>query len=277
MENPLKTPLLQLRGLGKRKRRGLCSLRRTDLQLCPSILGLVGPDRLVRTVLVAGSWAVLTTVLVVALLTGNLSLNLGILWQILPPPEEVRDFSESFELWALIAFFSIQATRVVIPLVPAGPVTLAGVAAFGPWWGFALSLLGAFAGSVSAFLLARRFSRPLVSRLLGEKTLEKYAGKMGADGRLMLIALMTPLPAAGDALCLLAGLSKISLRRFAVMNLVGRIPYTALTVLLASGLTIGSSGLRIGGGIAAALFLVVTFFHMRRRRPRHTHYTALKP
>ena len=87
-------------------------------------------------------------------------------------------------------------------------------------------------------------SRPLVARLLGEKTLEKYAGKMGANGRLLLIALMLPLPAAGDAFCLLAGLSEISLRCFAVMNLVGRIPYTALTVLMASGLTIGFSGLR---------------------------------
>ena len=87
-------------------------------------------------------------------------------------------------------------------------------------------------------------SRPLVARLLGEKTLETYAGKMGANGRLLLIALMLPLPAAGDAFCLLAGLPEISLRRFAVMNLVGRIPYTALTVLMASGLTIGFSGLR---------------------------------
>lgn len=133
-----------------------------------------------------------------ALLAGNVPLDLGALWQTLSPPERVRVFFEGFGAWAPVVFFSIQAIRVVVPLVPAGPVILAGVAVSGPWWGFALSLLGAFGGSVSAFLLTRRFSRSMVARLVGEKTLEKYAGKMGADGKWMLIALMMPLPAAGD-------------------------------------------------------------------------------
>lgn len=145
------------------------------------------------------------------------------------------------------------------------------MAVFGLWWGFVLSLLGAFVGSVSAFLLARRFSHPLVAWLVGEKTLEKYAGKMSADGRWMLVALMMPLPAVGDAVCTLAGLSEISLRRFAVLNLVGRIPYTALTVLLASGLAIGSGSLQTGGGIVTTLLAGVAFVYTGYRRLQQRH------
>lgn len=267
MENPPKTPLLEVRGVGKRNRRGLWSLRGTNLRLGSGILGLVGPDRAFRSVLVAvSSSAVLTTLLVIALLAGRMPLNLEVLWQTLSPPERVRAFSESFEVWTPVVFFLIQAIRVVVPLVPAGPVTLAGVAVFGPWWGFALSLLGAFVGSVSAFLLARRFNHPLVARLVGEKILEKYAGKVSADGRWMLVTLMVPLPAVGDAVCTLAGLSEISLRRFAVLNLVGRIPYTALTVLLASGLTIDSGSLQTSGGIVTAFLTWAAFFYTWHRR-----------
>jgi uncharacterized membrane protein YdjX (TVP38/TMEM64 family) len=273
MENSPKPPLLEVWGVGKRYRKGLWSLRKTNLLLSPGILGLMKPDRPLRTVLVVVSSAVLTTLLVVALLAGNLPLNLEALWQTLSSPERVRALSEGFEVWVPIVFFSIQAARVVVPLVPAGPITLVGVAVFGPWLGFVLTLLGAFAGSVSAFLLARRFSRPLVTRLVGEKTLDKHAGKMGPDGKWMLVALMMPLPTVGDAVCALAGLSKISLGRFAVLNLLGRIPYTTLTVLLASGLTIGSGGLQIGGGIIAALLAGAAFFYTWHRRLQQRHLT----
>jgi uncharacterized membrane protein YdjX (TVP38/TMEM64 family) len=270
MENPPKPPLLEVGGVGKRYRKGLWSLRETNLRLSPGILELVKPDRPLRTVLVVSS-AVLTTLLVVALLVGNLPLNLEALWQTFSSPERVRAFFEGFGVWVPIVFFSIQAAWVVVPLVPAGPITLVGVAVFGPWLGFVLTLLGAFAGSVSAFLLARRFSRPLVARLVGEKTLEKHAGKMGPDGKWMLVTLMMPLPTVGDAACALAGLSKISLGRFAVLNLLGRIPYTTLTVLLASGLTIGSGGIQISGGIIAALLAGTTFIYTRHRRLQQRH------
>jgi uncharacterized membrane protein YdjX (TVP38/TMEM64 family) len=270
MEKPPKPPLPEVWGVGKRYRKGLWSLRETNLRLSLGIFKLVKPDRPLRTVLVVSS-AVLTTLLVVALLAGNLPLHLEALWQTFSSPERVRAFFEGFGVWVPIAFFSIQAARVVVPLVPAGPITLVGVAVFGPCLGFVLTILGAFVGSVSAFLLARRFSRPLVARLVGEKTLEKHAGKISPDGKWMLVTLMMPLPTVGDAACALAGLSKISLGRFAGLNLLGRIPYTTLTVLLASGLTIGSGGIQISGGIIAALLAGTTFIYTRHRRLQQRH------
>ena len=264
-EDPSKISQLEVRGVEEHYRGGLWGMRGAKLRLGPGIL-FVRTDGVLRTVLVAVSSAVLTTVLVMALLTGKVPVDLEALWQTLSPPERVRALFDGFGAWAPVVFFSIQALRVVVPLVPAGPVILAGVAVFGPWWGFALSLLGAFGGSVSAFLLARRFGRAMAARLVGEKTLEKHAGKMGADGRWMLVALMMPLPAAGEAVCALAGLSEISLTRFAVLNLLGRIPYTALTVLLASGFTTSSGSLQTGSGIVAALLAGAAFLYTWRLR-----------
>lgn len=257
-EDP-KIPQHEVRGAGKHYRRGSGACAGQNYDLAPPSSGLWGSMGVLRAVLATVASAFLTTVLVMALLVGHVPLDLGALWQTLSPPDRVRVFFEGFEAWGPLVFFSIQAIRVVVPFVPAGPLIMVGVAVFGPWWGFALSLLGGFGGSVSVFLLARRFGRPMVVRLVGEKTLEKHAGKMGADGRWMLGALMMPLPAAGDAVCALAGLSEISLGRFAVLNLLGRIPYTALTVLLASGLNTSSGSLQTSGGIAAALLAGAAF------------------
>lgn len=81
----------------------------------------------------------------------------------------------------------------MIAIIPTAPVTVAGVAAFGPWWGFFLSLFGTVAGSVVAFAIGRRFGRLMVAKLVGKKVLNKYSGKMAADGWWMLAALVRPL------------------------------------------------------------------------------------
>ena len=93
--------------------------------------------------------------------------------------------------------------------------------------------------------------------------LDKYSGKMAADGWWMLVALMLPLPVGGDAVCALAGLSEISPRRFVVLNVIGRIPFTALAVLAASGLTNRPPLLLAVAGVVLVLVLAA-FIYVRR-------------
>ena len=194
--------------------------------------------------------------------------EIAAVWRTISSPEEVRTFFEGFGLWGPVLFFSLQAAQVVVALIPAAPIMLAGVATYGPWAGFVLSLFGAVLGSVVAFFMGRRFGRPMVSKLVGEKILDIYSGKMSPNGLWMLVALMLPIPAGGDAVCSLAGLSKITPVRFVVLNTLGRIPYTALAVLAASGLATGSLSLLIGAAVVLALLGVVAFFYVRRQRLR---------
>ena len=194
--------------------------------------------------------------------------EIAAVWRTISSPEEVRTFFEGFGMWGPILFFSLQAAQVVVALIPAAPIMLAGVATYGPWAGFALSLFGAVGGSVVAFLMGRRFGRPMVSKLVGEKILDTYSGKMSPNGLWMLVALMLPIPAGGDAVCSLAGLSKITPVRFVVLNTLGRIPYTALAVLAASGLATGSLSLLIGAAVVLALLGVVAFFYVQRQKRR---------
>ena len=179
----------------------------------------------------------------------------------------LRAYLGGFGVLAPAAFFLVQGTQVVVSVIPAAPVTAAGVAAFGPWAGFALALGGALFGSLAAFLLGRRFGTPVVVRLVGRKALDRYAEKLGGRGGLWIVpVLLLPLPVGGDAVCALAGLSRIRTGRFLALNLVGRTPGTVLNVLLASGLATGSVALLAVGGAVAAALAGTTLFYARRCR-----------
>jgi uncharacterized membrane protein YdjX (TVP38/TMEM64 family) len=189
---------------------------------------------------------------------------LGGAQEIFASTSSLQEFVEGFGSWSLLVFLGIQATQVVAGPVPAGPVIVAGSALFGCWEGLALSMAGIMAGSVLAFLLGRRFGLPLLRRLVGEELVAKHRPAPGnSDGWWLLMVLLMPIPAGGDAACALAGLSSISLRRFILMVSVGRLPGTALAAFVGAGLMRGHLVAPIAAGITALVVVGVTFRYRR--------------
>lgn len=192
------------------------------------------------------------------------------------PPTAVRtggEWAAGFGAWAVVLLVVVQAATVVIAPVPAGPLTLAEVALFGAWPGWAMGMIGTVTGSVAAFLLGRRYGWPLVRRLGGARA----AGVLGgSDGMWLLPVLTLPVPLGGDLACFAAGLCDVRLRRFALLATLGRIPGTTLGVLMSSGLTGGSPWWLVLGllGVAALLAAVRYRRTPRRRVPGNDDWTA---
>ncbi len=180
-------------------------------------------------------------------------------------PGSIREFVEGFGAWAPLTFLLIQAAQVVAGPVPAAPVIVAGSALFGFWKGLALSMAGVVTGSVCAFLLGRRFGHPLLRALHGEEVLARHhAIPTGSDGWWLLMVLLLPIPAGGDAACALAGLSNISLRRFILIVSVGRLPGTVLAAFVGSGLVSGHAPAAIAAGLTGLALVGVTIRYRRR-------------
>ena len=89
-------------------------------------------------------------------------------------PEKLRSFLLNFGLWAPAVFVFIQAVQVVVPILPGSVGCVAGVIAFGPGMGFVYNYIGICAGSVIAFLLARKYGRAFVQAVTNEKQFAKY-------------------------------------------------------------------------------------------------------
>jgi uncharacterized membrane protein YdjX (TVP38/TMEM64 family) len=150
--------------------------------------------------------------------------------------DEFREWVEGFGAWGPLVFFLAQAVQVVIVPIPGALFPPAGSLAFGPWPALLLSLAGMAVGSALVFLAARTWGRPLAVRLAGEGNLSRYGRLIESRGSILLwlVFLLPLLP--DDAMCALAGISRISFRRFMLIAVVGRIPAVVAGVFAMAGL-----------------------------------------
>ena len=123
-----------------------------------------------------------------------------------------------------VIFIFIQILQVVIPIIPGGISTAAGVLIFGPYAGFIYNYVRICIGSIIIFLLGRRYGKPFILSMISDKTYNKYIGWLDNQNRFeKLFALAIFLPVApDDALCLMAGLTNISVKRYTLIILIAK-------------------------------------------------------
>lgn len=123
-----------------------------------------------------------------------------------------------------LVFILIQIIQVIIPIIPGGISLAAGVLIFGPYWGFVYNYLGICIGSLILFGLGRFYGQPLIKHLVSEKVYHKYSGWLENESRfekLFALAIFFPV-APDDALCLMASLTKMSFKKYALIILLAK-------------------------------------------------------
>ena len=150
--------------------------------------------------------------------------------------ESLSAYISSFNGWAPVVFFALQFMQVIVSPIPGNLTTLMGGILFGFWQGFLISLLAIIIGSICAFLLGKALGRPLVERVIGKKTVEKYLNTVSSR-QLIILFLLFLLPVfPDDVLCLIAGLTAMRLRTFTLVMVVTRPWGLLVSALIGSGL-----------------------------------------
>jgi uncharacterized membrane protein YdjX (TVP38/TMEM64 family) len=150
--------------------------------------------------------------------------------------ESLQQYVASFGAWAPLAFFALQFLQVIISPIPGSVTTLVGGVLFGFFYGFILSFAAVFLGSLGAFLLGKKFGRPLVERIVGKPVIEKYLDTVSSRQRILLILMFVFPFFPDDVLCLIAGLSALSLPSFALIMLFTRPWGLLFSALVGSGI-----------------------------------------
>jgi uncharacterized membrane protein YdjX (TVP38/TMEM64 family) len=138
--------------------------------------------------------------------------------------EALSAFLARAGILAPIFFMLLQVIQVVIPILPGTLGCLAGVVIFGPVWGFVYNYAGVVVGSTLNFLFARKFGKPFVQGMIPEKAYQKYIGWLdrgGAFDKWFALAIFLPV-APDDYLCLLAGMTRMTLKRFVAIIVLGK-------------------------------------------------------
>lgn len=137
---------------------------------------------------------------------------------------KMEAFLNSCGIFAPLLFVVLQAVQVVVPILPGAIGCVYGVVFWGAVKGFILNYIGICIGSVWAFLTARYLGRRFVLQVTGNKFWKKYSRYLLKENEFeKIFAILIFLPVApDDFLCYLAGISKIPLKRFTLIILLGK-------------------------------------------------------
>lgn len=165
-----------------------------------------------------------------------IAVTVGLKNGILSSKDAFVDFVKSAGVFAPLVFVVIEIISVVIALLPCSLGYPVSTAAFGFWGGFFLNALSTIAGSAIIFMIVRIFGKPLVEAIVEKKHFDRYGKFMEKTSffeKLLAAAFFVPF-FPDNALCYLAGLTKIETKRFVVLLLLFK-PWKMLFYTWASG------------------------------------------
>lgn len=143
--------------------------------------------------------------------------------------QRVSNWVAEFRLAGPIMLVLIMVAQMFLFIVPNILLMMVAIISYGPVWGAVISLLGVFSSSSVGYMLGRRLGPVTVQKLMSSKT-EKKISEFIKDYGVAAIAITRLSSLSNDSLSIVAGLLKMSYRKYILATLGG---ITPLIVLLA--------------------------------------------
>jgi uncharacterized membrane protein YdjX (TVP38/TMEM64 family) len=157
-------------------------------------------------------------------LAGGVAFFLSARYPLIDYLADARSTVEQLGLWSgLIYPFACAGCNLL--LLPGGVLSIGGGFFFGLWWGFLLILCGNLLGAASAFVIARRWGRERVERLLlNHRRLQLLDRALERHGwKIVVLSQLNPL-APSSLLNYLYGLTRVDMKKCLLWVAVGQIP-----------------------------------------------------
>lgn len=148
--------------------------------------------------------------------------------------EAIVAFLEPYGMLGPVLLGIILTLQVFLAFIPGHAFIVAGGYIYGLLVGALITQVSTVFASQLAFLLTRRYGRPMVDRMAPANLIDhwnKLAEKQG--GLFFFFAFILPI-FPNDLMSFIAGLSTISSRKFFVANFLGRLPCAIFITLIGS-------------------------------------------
>lgn len=199
-------------------------------------------------------WALIAVALLALAGAGYALVKSGLLEEI-NSVEDLRALIGRAGPMAGAAYFLLQMMTVIIAPIPSNVTMMAGALALGFWPAMILGVLAVICGSVIVFLAARALGRNAVRGFLDRGVMERYLPVIEEKQDMFLFLTMLFPFFPDDALCILAGLTTISLRRFVLIMAAARPWGLVFAALLGSG----SIQMPVWGWVLLAVPMIAVF------------------
>lgn len=184
--------------------------------------------------------------------------------------QRLRVWIANLGAWGPFGVVALMTLAILVSPIPSAPIAMAAGAAYGHGWGTLYVLLGAEAGALAAFGLARLLGGAALSRWLGKR----LPGLSGSQNALMGIVFASRLLPfiSFDLISYAAGLTPLSVWRFALATLAGIVPASFILAHLGFEMASGETGrflyTALALGLITGLPIVAALVRDRLRR-RH--------
>ena len=177
---------------------------------------------------------------------------------------KISGFIEKFGVIAPIIFILLQIIQVIVFIIPGEVTGFVGGILFGAFWGTVYTTIGVVLGSYFAFWLARRFGRPFVEKMIGQKYIKKLDGfsETKITFIFFMIFLLPLFP--DDIFCFLAGLTKMKTKIFLIIVSLGRFPGYLMLGILGGGLAASQIKLFVVSSIICVILLGIVFLFKKK-------------
>ena len=190
-------------------------------------------------------------------------------FQAIASEETLAVYIQAFTPWSHLMYFAVQLFSVILAPIPSNLTAAVGGLLFGTLPAFLLTWGAVVLGSLVVFALARSLGQRFVEGLVSRKVSEKYLDlvRRKRDVFLLLAFLFPFFP--DDILCILAGLTDISWKRFLVLCLAARpwgllvacafggsaldIPIWAMALIGLAGIAVFLLGMKYGDKLEQAI------------------------
>jgi uncharacterized membrane protein YdjX (TVP38/TMEM64 family) len=152
-------------------------------------------------------------------------------------PETFRVWVQSKGLLGILVFMILNILQVILAIIPGGPFEVGAGYAFGVIPGTILCDIAMSIGGVINFLLVRKFGMKFIELFTTREKIESVKFLKANKKSEMLLFLFFLLPGTPkDLMCYVVGLSNITLSKWVIINLVGRLPAILLSAMGGSAL-----------------------------------------
>lgn len=172
-------------------------------------------------------------------------------------PQAVSEAVQHSGIWGPTILFVLFVLQVFLAFIPGQALMVASGYIYGFTGGMLITWFSLVVGGQAAFWLARRYGRGFAEKWVSSSVLDRWDRNAAAQSiGFLAITLVLPL-FPNDAMCYIAGLGKISSRRFLIANILGRGMASFVTVMIGAYGSMISTPVWIGAGVLVALVTIV--------------------
>ena len=183
--------------------------------------------------------------------------------------DALRQFIVGFGVAGPLAVIGLMTLAILVSPLPSAPIALAAGAAYGHTWGTLYIVLGSELGALAAFGLARMLGHEALHRWFGDRLPKTRLRSQGALMAIVFASRLLPF-ISFDVVSYAAGLTKLTLWRFALATLAGILPASFLLAHFGGEMATGELDKMLYAvlllGLLTGIPLAVHFLRERKRR-----------